>query len=219
VKALRTSPRSLVIGISEFHLRDIDDDIVRAFEKALKVLSPLCKEIRDVSIEGIDGVQEASAVITSSEAYAYHSAQLKKDPKVYGPMVRKRLEEGAKRTAADYVRAMEKREEVRQAFAKTFTEVDVLVGATLPTVPARIGEQEIQVNGKGERVVDAFTRLNGPQNMAGVPAMTVPCGLSKGMPIGLQFIAAEGKDDVLISMGAAFQRETHWHQRRPPIAR
>jgi Asp-tRNA(Asn)/Glu-tRNA(Gln) amidotransferase A subunit family amidase len=49
--------------------------------------------------------------------------------------------------------------------------------------------------------------------------MTVPCGLAKGLPIGLQLIAAEGKDDVLISLGAAFQRETHWHQRRPPIAR
>ncbi|MEO7966431.1 MAG: amidase [Gemmatimonadaceae bacterium] len=219
VKALRMSTRSLVIGISEFHLRDIDDDIVRAFEKALKVLSPLCREIRDVSIEGIEGVQEASAVITSSEAYAYHAATLKKDPKSYGTHLRKRLEEGVKRTPAELAKAMEKREEVRQAFAKTFTEVDILIGATLPTVPPRIGEQEVQVNGKGERVVDAFTRLNGPQNMAGVPAMTVPCGLSKGLPIGLQFIAAEGKDDVLISIGAAFQRETHWHQRRPPIAR
>ncbi len=219
VKALRQSTRSLVIGISEYHLRDVDDDILRAFDKALKVLSPLCKEIRDVTIEDIDGVQEASAVIASSEAYAYHEHELKKNSKSYGPLVRKRLEEGAKRTAVDYVRAMEKRRQVRRAFAKAFSQVDILVGVTLPTTPSRIGETEVTTHDKTERVVDAFTRLNGPQNMARVPAMTIPCGLAKGLPIGLQLIAAEGKDDALISMGAAFQRETHWHQRRPPIAR
>jgi len=219
VKALRTSTRSLVIGISEFHLRDLDDDVGRAIDKALKVLSPLCKEMRDVELPGIDGVQEASAVVTSAEAYAYHEAHLKKHPEAYGPKVRKRLEEGAKRSAADYLRAMETRSAVRRAFATCFDSVDVLVGATLPALPPRIDAQEVEINGKGAKVVDAFTRLNGPQNMAGVPAMTVPCGLAKGLPIGLQLIAAEGKDDVLLSLGAAFQRETHWHQRRPPIAR
>lgn len=219
VKALRTSTRSLVIGISEFHLRDLDDDVGRAIDKALKVLSPLCREMRDVDLTGIDGVQEASAVITSSEAYAYHESNLKKHPEAYGPKVRKRLEEGAKRSAVDYLRAMETRRAVRRAFAGTFESVDVLVGATLPALPPRIDAQEVEINGKGVKVVDAFTRLNGPQNMAGVPAMTIPCGLSKGLPIGLQLIAAEGKDDVLLSLGAAFQRETHWHQRRPPIAR
>ena len=219
VKALRTSTRSLVIGISEFHLRDLDDDVGRAIDKALKVLSPLCKEMRDIDLPGIDGVQEASAVVTSAEAYAYHEAHLKKHPEAYGPKVRKRLEEGAKRSAADYLRAMETRSAVRRAFATCFDSVDVLVGATLPALPPRIDAQEVEINGKGAKVVDAFTRLNGPQNMAGVPAMTVPCGLAKGLPIGLQLIAAEGKDDVLLSLGAAFQRETHWHQRRPPIAR
>ena len=219
VKALRTSTRSLVIGISEFHLRDLDDDVGRAIDKALKVLSPLCKEMRDVDLPGLDGVQEASAVVTSAEAYAYHEAHLKKHPEAYGPKVRKRLEEGAKRSAADYLRAMETRSAVRRAFATCFDSVDVLVGATLPALPPRIDAQEVEINGKGAKVVDAFTRLNGPQNMAGVPAMTVPCGLAKGLPIGLQLIAAEGKDDVLLSLGAAFQRETHWHQRRPPIAR
>ncbi len=67
--------------------------------------------------------------------------------------------------------------------------------------------------------MEAFTRFNAPQNLAGLPAMSVPCGLAKGLPIGLQLIGAEGADESVITMGAAFQRETHWHQRRPPIAR
>ena len=101
-----------------------------------------------------------------------------------------------------------------------FTEVDVIVGATLPALAPRIEEQgTVEINGKGVDTVDAFTRLNSPQNVAGLPAISVPCGLERGLPIGLQFIAAKGRDDLVISLSAAYQRETHWHQRRPPIAR
>lgn len=219
VKALRASTRQLVIGVSEYHLRDLDDEIGSAIDKALRVLRPLCAEMRDVSMPALEGVQEASAVITSVEALAYHETHLATQPKSYGPQVLKRLKEGQKRSAAEHVAAMRKRAEVRQAFATTFESVDVIVGATLPTLPPRIDELEVEINGKRTKVVEAFTRYNAPQNMAGVPALTIPCGLVKGLPVGLQLIAAEGKDESLLSLGAAFQRETHWHQRRPPIAR
>ena len=62
--------------------------------------------------------------------------------------------------------------------------------------------------------VEAFTRFNAPQNLAGLPAISVPCGLAKGLPIGLQFFGAEGADELVLTMASAFQRETHWHQRR-----
>lgn len=219
VKALRTSTRQLVIGVSEYHLRDLDDEIGHAIDKALRTLRPLCAEIRDVSMPGLEGVQEASTVITSSEAIAYHDTLLAAQPKSYGPQVRKRLEEGRKRSALEYLAAMARRDEVKRAFASTFESVDILVGATIPALPPKVGVTEVEVNGKTEKVVDAFTRYNAPQNVAGIPALTIPCGLVRGLPVGLQLIAAEGRDESLLSLGAAFQRETHWHQRRPPIAR
>lgn len=219
MKALRVSSKGLVLGISEYHLRDLDDDIARAIDKALKVLRPLVKDIREVEIPALDGAQEASGIITASEAIAYHDRHLKATPAGYGPLVRKRLEEGYKRTALEYLNAMAKREAVRAAFAQIFTEVDLLVGATLPALPPRIDEKTVHINGKETNTVEAFTRFNSPQNLAGLPSLSVPCGLAKGLPIGLQFFGAEGADEAVITLGAAFQRETHWHQRRPPIAR
>lgn len=219
LKALRVSSKGLVIGISEYHLRDLDDDVSRAIDKALKVLRPLVKDIREVELPGLEGAQEASAAITAAEAIAYHDRYLKATPAAYGPHVRKRLEGGYKITALEYLHAMSKREEVRAAFTQIFTEVDLLVGATLPALPPRIDERGVQINGKEVNTVEAFTRFNSPQNLAGLPSLSVPCGLAKGLPIGLQIIGAEGADESVITLGASFQRETHWHQRRPPIAR
>lgn len=219
VKALRQSSKGLVLGISEYHLRDLDDDVGKAIDKALKVLRPLVKDIREIEIPALDGAQEASAAITGAEAIAYHDRYLKATPSAYGPLVRKRLEGGYKVTALEYLNAMAKREEVRAAFAQVFTEVDLLVGATLPALPPRVDESVVHINGKDANTVESFTRFNAPQNLAGLPAISVPCGLAKGLPIGLQIFGPEGGDEAVITMSAAFQRETHWHQRRPPIAR
>ena len=220
VKALRGGTKSLVLGVSEYHVRDLDGEVGKAIDKALKVLRPLVKEIRDVELPELDGALEASAVITASEAVAYHDPYLKASPSNYGPAVRKRLEGGYKHSAVDYLRAIAKREAVRRAFAEAFAGgVDVMVGATLPALAPRVEEAVAHVNGAQVNVVDAFTRFNAPQNMAGLPSLAVPCGLAKGLPIGLQFFGPEGADEAVLAIGAAFQRETHWHQRRPPIAR
>lgn len=219
MKALRQSSKGLVVGISEYHLRDLDGEVGKAIDKALKVLRPLVKELREVEIPALEGAQEASGVITASEAVAYHDRYLKKTPSAYGPQLRKRLEGGYKHSALDYLNAMARREAVRAGFAQVFTEVDVLVGATLPALPPRVDDAGVQVNGKEVNTVEAFTRFNAPQNLPGLPSLSIPCGLAKGLPIGLQFFGPEEGDDAVLTVGAAFQRETHWHQRRPPIAR
>lgn len=218
-KALRASSKGMVIGISEYHLRDLDDEVAKAIDKALKTLGPLVKDIREVEIPELEGAQEASAVITGAEAIAYHDRYLKASPSAYGPLVRKRMEAGYKLTALEYLNAMAVRETVRAGFARVFADVDILIGATLPTLPPRIDEHVVHINGKEANTVDAFTRFNAPQNLAGLPALSVPCGLSRGLPIGLQIFGPEGGDEAVLALGAAFQRETHWHQRRPPIAR
>ncbi|MEO6445556.1 MAG: amidase [Gemmatimonadaceae bacterium] len=217
--ALRGTTKNIVLGISEYHLRDIDDDVARAIEKALKTMRPLVKDIRDVEIPALDGAQEASAVIVSSEAIAYHDQFLKAKADGYGPLVRKRLERGYEQTALAFLQALARREAVRNAFAQTFAQVDILIGATLPALPPRVDEDSVRINDAEVNTVESLTRFNAPQNLAGLPSLTIPCGLAKGLPIGLQLIGAEGTDDLVLALGAAFQRDTHWHQRRPPIAR
>lgn len=215
LKATRASTRRLVIGVSEYHMRDLDAPIAKRIEEAIRTLRPLVREVREIRIPELDGVQEASSVIAGSEAVTFHDATLKSRPEDYGPIVRSRMEKGYQWTAVDLVNALQKQALVRAAFAETFREVDVLVGATLPAPPPRVGASHVTINGREANTVESFTRFNSPQNVAGLPALSIPCGIAEGFPVGLQLFGAEGDDATVLSLGAAYQRETDWHTRTP----
>lgn len=219
LRGSNTPVRRLVVGISEYHLRDMDRAVVRAIEAALTDLRPLVRELRAVRLPALEGVQEASTVLASSEAVAFHDPHLREHPEGYGPNVRQRMEGGYARTALEYVRAELKRAEVQAAYFQAFQEVDLLVGATLPTLPARIeAPTTVRLNGEEVNTVEAYTRFNAPQNVAGIPALSVPAGMAGGFPVGLQVIGPFGHDARVLALGRAWQRHTDWHERRPPRA-
>jgi aspartyl-tRNA(Asn)/glutamyl-tRNA(Gln) amidotransferase subunit A len=218
LKGVKAPTRRLVVGVSEYHLRDLDASVARAVEAALRDLRPLVKELRDVRLPELDGVQEASSVIAGSEAVAFHDRTLRSHPERYGPLVRGRMEKGYQWTAVDYVNAQQKTALVRAEFAAAFREVDLLVGAVLPALPPPIAADHVLINGQQANTVDAFTRLNSPQNVAGLPALSVPCGMAGGFPVGLQIFGAEGADATVLTLGAAYQRISDWHRRTPPAA-
>lgn len=219
LRAPRAGVRGLVVGVSEYHLRDMDGGVARVVEAALRELRRAVKAVVPVTIPELEGVQEASAVLASAEAVSFHDEQLRTHPERFGPLVRKRLEGGYQRTAVEYVRAVEKAARVRAAFAATFREVDLLVGATLPALATRVDAHHVMINGAAANTVDAYTRFNSPQNVAGLPALSVPCGFSGGLPVGLQVIGPRHGDATVLSLGAAWQRATDWHRHTPPAGR
>ncbi len=94
--------------------------------------------------------------------------------------------------------------------------MDCLVGAVLPAVAPPIGTQQLTVGGREVSLAEAFCHFNAPQNMTGVPALSLPCGFSRaGLPIGLQLVGGAGRDEALLGIGAAYQRATDWHVKRP----
>ena len=214
-KATKASTRRLVLGVSEYHMRDLDARIAQRIEEAIRAIRPLVREVRQVRIPELDGVQHASSVLAGSEAVTFHDATLRTRREGYGPLVRGRMEKGYEWTAVDYVSARQKQALVRAAFAQVFRDVDVLLGATLPAMPPRIDASHVTINGEEANVVEAFTRCNAPQNVAGLPALSVPCGFAEGFPVGLQLFGAEGTDATVLSLGAAYQRATDWHLRTP----
>jgi aspartyl-tRNA(Asn)/glutamyl-tRNA(Gln) amidotransferase subunit A len=213
-RAARGATKRLVVGVSEYHLRDMDSAVARVIEAALRDLRPLVKEVRPIRIPELDLAQEASIVIGGAEAVAFHDENLKSHPERYGPLVRKRLEGGYQRTALEYVRAIQVQVTVKVAFAAAFEEVDLLVGATLPAVPARIDEHHVLINGVQANTIESSTRFNSPQNMAGIPAMSLPAGFAGGLPVGLQVMGPAGADARVLALGGAWQRATDWHERR-----
>jgi aspartyl-tRNA(Asn)/glutamyl-tRNA(Gln) amidotransferase subunit A len=206
-KAANRPAKGMKVGISEFHLRDLDSSVQKPIEATLRRLKKLGCRLHDVRMPALDESHHASIVISASEAVSYHDQFLKTRPDAYGPLVRQRLQDAYKWTAVDLVRAQAAMADLTVAFARLFETLDCLVGAVLPCSPPKIGETTVSINGHEISVVDAFTRFNAPQNMAGIPALSVPCGTANGMPVGFQVISASGKDDAVLRLGAALERK------------
>ncbi len=216
LKALGRPAKQLSVGICEYFLRDLDPEIERAVLAAIDVFRAAGCAVRDVSMPEVDGSHGASAVITLAEAVTYHDQSLRERPQGFGTTVLARLEPGYKLTALDLVRAERKRAEVVAGFARVFRDVDCVIGATIPAFPPTIDEDTIRLRGRETTLLAEFPRLTSPANLAGAPALSIPCGLSaSGLPIGLQLMAARGKDDVVLSLGAEYQRNTDWHRAVP----
>jgi aspartyl-tRNA(Asn)/glutamyl-tRNA(Gln) amidotransferase subunit A len=208
--ALTRPVTGLRVGVCDYYLDPVDPVIRSAVQEAIAAFGQSGCALRPITIRELDGAQAASAVITGAEAIAYHDQTLRDRPEGYGPMVRQRLERGYDLKAIDLARAERKRLALIAAFDEVFREVDLLIGASIAVLPPRIED-------RAPGLLDAFTRLNSPQNMAGLPALVLPCGMSpEGLPLAMQMIAARGREDVLFAAGAHWQRETDWHQRRPP---
>jgi aspartyl-tRNA(Asn)/glutamyl-tRNA(Gln) amidotransferase subunit A len=196
----------------EFFLEVMEPAVEAAFQSSLQVLKKRGARFKDVSLPQLLESEEAGNQIAWAEATQYHqeAGWFPEHAAEYGEDVRARLEMGAKVTAVTYRRAMK----LRERFIKSFHEVlasqgiDALVAPTTPIPAPRIGEETVSIKGAKHSVRALLLRLNRPANLAGVPAISVPGGLTKnGLPVGLQFIAAWADEPLLLEIASAFERE------------
>jgi aspartyl-tRNA(Asn)/glutamyl-tRNA(Gln) amidotransferase subunit A len=127
----------------------------------------------------------------------------------YGEDVRSRLEMGEKVSALEYLRALDLREKFIAGFhlALLENEVDALVTPTTPIAAPLIGEENISIAGKDHSTRALLLRLNRPANLGGIPAISVPCGLTpSGLPAGLQFLAGVNGEALLLELASRFEQ-------------
>ena len=113
---------------------------------------------------------------------------------------------------AYYLKAQQVRTLIRREFDAAFARCDVLVTPTAPGVAFRLDEKtadpvQMYLN-------DVFTL---PVNIAGLPGLSVPCGLVDGLPVGLQFIGRPFDEMTLLRAGHAYQQATNWHTLQPSL--
>src|SRR5207247_770338 len=102
---------------------------------------------------------------------------------------------------AYYGQAQKVRTVIAREFAAAFERFDVLVSPTSPTVAFKIGEKSD--NPLAMYLADVLTI---PPNMAGLPSLSIPCGLSEGLPVGLQLIGPQFSENTLFRVGHALER-------------
>jgi aspartyl-tRNA(Asn)/glutamyl-tRNA(Gln) amidotransferase subunit A len=106
----------------------------------------------------------------------------------------------------DYINAQRLRRKLQIEFAAVWKEVDCLMMPTTPNTAPRIGEELIRFRDGDQDVRALATRLVRAFNVLGLPALSMPCGLSsQGLPIGLQLVAAPFEEATLLQFGVVLE--------------
>ena len=101
---------------------------------------------------------------------------------------------------------------IRVEFANAFSKFDALITPTSPTVAFEIGER---TNNPIQMYLSDVCTI--PVNIAGLPAISVPCGLSKHLPIGLQIIGPQFGDPTVLRIANAYEKASGWKDKHPKI--
>ena len=136
----------------------------------------------------------------------------------FGPEVKQRIMIGTYALSAGYydafyVKAQQVRTLIKQDFDKAFGHCDVILTPTAPTVAFGIGAVSDPLVMKQNDI------LTIPANMAGIPAISLPCGFSNGLPIGLQIMAPAFGEEVLFRAAYAYEQANEWSKARAIIER
>ena len=211
-----TRPKSPLLGRfrvgvpKDFFLRIVSVEVEYAFEKAVGVLQKLGASLKEVSVPLLLETEDAGNQIAWAEAthYHQHAGWFPVRAADYGEDVRTRLELGAKVTATTYLQAMEQREAFIGGFhaAMADAKLDALAVPTTPIPAPAIGEETTAVRGTNHPTRALLLRNNRPANLGGLPAISVPCGLTPdGLPVGLQLIGAVTDEALLLRIAHAFE--------------
>ncbi len=200
------SIRGLSIGFPEnFYFDRLDNDVDSAVRGAIARAESLGADVKPVRLPDIAALNAVARVILLAEASAVMEPHLA-DRKNFGADVLSLLDQGRLLAATDYVNAQRLRRKMQRDFDRVWAEVDCILTPTTPNTAPKIGDTTVRLGGKEEDVRLASTRLVRAVNLLGLPALSIPCGLSSsGLPIGLQIIGAAFEEALILRVGAALE--------------
>lgn len=201
----------LRVGVpSNWFLDDVEPDVAKAVLEAVETLRGLGASIRQVEIPGSERANEVAKVLVNVEALAIHNQRLEEDPDRFGEDVVRRLRLASGLKGWEVAALYREAKHLRVNLLEPFTAVDVILSPTVPRAAVPIDTAEM-ISTTFE--VTRFTYLWG---IAGVPALSIPCGFSAtGLPLGLQIVGPPHADLLLCAIGEAYQQVTDWHLRMP----
>jgi aspartyl-tRNA(Asn)/glutamyl-tRNA(Gln) amidotransferase subunit A len=197
-------------------LGDVESEVAAAVLAGAQVLASLGASVHEVELPMLLEAARANGLMTTADAAVFHHERLERAPEDFGADVLARLRRGASYTQREYVQARRTqtvlRRQLQSLFRSSGGAYDVLVLPTTPIVaPLRSGLDAVAT-------AATLTRLTAPFNLAGLPALSLPCGFTRGgLPIGLQIVGAAWEEHRVLRAGHAYEQATEWHQRRPPL--
>jgi aspartyl-tRNA(Asn)/glutamyl-tRNA(Gln) amidotransferase subunit A len=237
-KNLGKSVKGLRLGIpKEYFVAGMEAGVERALHEAIKKLEELGMEIHEVSLPHTKYGLPVYYLILFAEASANLArfdgtrfglsandgidnivdSYLQTRRAGFGDEVKRRIILGAYTLSAGYydayyLKAQKVRTLLRRDFETAFEKCDALIAPICPTTAFKLGEKTD--NPLSMYLSDIYVVATNP---AGVPSLTIPCGFSNDMPVGMQLIGKHLDEQTLFQIGHAYQQETNWHKKFPSI--
>jgi Asp-tRNA(Asn)/Glu-tRNA(Gln) amidotransferase A subunit family amidase len=213
---------TLRVGVAPWFWENLDPQVESACREAVDALSESGIETREVTLDGTEHVISATVIRLTLEGLPSTKPELVGEVMPHlSPVGRALSKYNMLLPAASLVRADRVRAQLRRSLARAFEDVDVLAWPTVPAPPPLISEPTVDLPSGRVPADYANVRQGGLGNLAGVPAMSVPCGLTtERLPIALQLLAPWGEDERLLDVAELLEQAT---DRRhvdaiPPIA-
>jgi amidase len=209
--------RGLRIGVDPtWNSDDVDATTQAVLSEAIAVFRSLGAEIVDVRFPDVTQAIADWVPNCAMEAAVAHEATYPARKDEYGPVLASVLEAGRALSGIDYQKILLRRLDFRGRVAAALSGIDLLLTAVHPFAPLTLAT--IQTLGEQPELIAKLSRYTFPFDMTGSPTITLPGGFSAaGLPIAFQLVAADLGEATLIRAGAAFQRVSSWHRRRPDI--
>jgi len=238
-KALVNDVKGLRIAVpKEYFVEGIDPEIKGTIEEAINKLKSLGAECKDVSLPNTQYAVPVYYIIATAEAssnlarfdavqYGYRTAdRVKNLIEMYNRTRGEGFGEEAKRRVilgtfalshgyydAYYLRALKVRTLIKEDFDRVFKDFDCILTPTSPTAAFKIGEK---VKDPLKMYLSDIYTIS--VNLAGIPAISLPCGLTKkGLPVGLQILAKPFAEEMLFRMAHTYEQNTEWHKLKPKL--
>jgi amidase len=206
--------RGFRIGVDEAYLSDnIDGETQAAIAAVIETYKALGATIVPVNIPDRTAAYQAALIMTDAECAQWHEKVYKEKKADYGPALGKAIERGLAYGPLELSRAYITQARWRGQLAATFGGIDALISPIYNKVGLTYDTAEQWLDD-----LAGLVSYTSPYNLAGVPAITFPCGFAEiGMPIGVQLIGPHLSEGALLKAAHAYQQATDWHTRRPPL--
>ncbi|MBK3454866.1 amidase [Pseudomonas sp. MF6754] len=154
------------------------------------------------------GMKDTLLTLQRAEAFEVHAERMRDAPHKFEQEVRERLEVSEEVRGWQYIRAQASQARYKAAMARLFEQYDLLVSPSVPITATEVNAREVRVGEQDIDVRAAVLSYTSAWNLTGLPALSLPVGHVRGMPVGLQVIGAAGADDRLLQlMSGLFVRE------------
>jgi aspartyl-tRNA(Asn)/glutamyl-tRNA(Gln) amidotransferase subunit A len=195
----------VALAKGDFFSEKTDPCVEKAVDEAALVFQSLGARVESVDFADAREASRANSLMTISDAAAFHEERLMTRPGDFGEDVRERLQMGAAISSTRYIKARRTQSLLRHSFIRFFDSYDLLLSpATAVPAPPVEGPSALEQ-------AALLTRFTGPFNLTGLPAISIPCGLTgDGLPMGLQISGPSWSEAKILQAAYAYEKVARW---------